>query len=185
MKLSHGASSQPRLEPGLSRNASSLRPGSISGEGKSQGFWGPGGSDEGVWEQQQLRAPQNKARGWTPRAEERREGGPPGGWREQRHQGGGLSTPRRHTGPTAAPFPLGDPGLPSPCLACHPAHHPKSLRAVPCGWALPWGGRRLRQTGCQGREGRAESAGRGPREAWGWRAGVLQGGRRYAGLGEL
>lgn len=38
---------------------------------------------------------------------------------------------------------------------------------MPCGWALPWGGRRLRQTGCQGREGRAESAGRGPREAWG------------------
>lgn len=61
VKLSHGASSQ--LEPTrLSRNASSLRQEASVGKARARGFWGPGGSDEGVWEQQQLRAPQNKAR---------------------------------------------------------------------------------------------------------------------------
>lgn len=63
VKLSHGASSQPSPEPTrLLRNASSLRREASVGKARAGGFWGPGGSDEGVWEQQQLQAPQNKAR---------------------------------------------------------------------------------------------------------------------------
>ena len=49
------------------------------GKMRARGFWGPQGSDEGVWEQQQLQAPQNRARELDSQAEEQRGGGPPGG----------------------------------------------------------------------------------------------------------
>lgn len=62
VKLSQGASSMPSPEPTApSRNASSLHQETLVGKTRAGGFWGPGGSDEGVWEQQQPQAPQNKA----------------------------------------------------------------------------------------------------------------------------
>ena len=88
---------------------------------RARGFWGPRGSDEEVWEQQQLQAPQNRARELDSQAEGQRGGGPPGGWHEQRQTEVGAEHPSAgtHRPPPQHPSPSEVPGsrLPRRCPA--------------------------------------------------------------------
>ena len=170
VKLSQGASTLPTPEPTApSSNAPSLRQETLVGKMRARGFWGPRGSDEEVWEQQQLQAPQNRARELDSQAEGQRGGGPPGGWHEQRQTEVGAEHPSAgtHRPPPQHPSPSEAPGsrLPrrwpavllstqKPCVRCPVAG--------PCP-----GEEEDSETGCQGREGQAEGAGRRPREALG------------------